>query len=184
VTHENIIATLGYRWLSENSSKKLLMVAQGRFAAGSGIEVLQVKIRTTLYAGFAIVAGEVKGLANQTTSATEEVETQIGGIQGEIENAVAAISRISETIDAVDETSQVIADSVEFQRTATDEISRNAQQAADDTQAVSNAIHQMSSETGTTATLYSSARTTAGEVAQQVADMQTELTKKLRQNYG
>jgi hypothetical protein len=40
------------------------MVAQGRFAAGSGIEVLQVKIRTTLYAGFAIVAGEVKGLAN------------------------------------------------------------------------------------------------------------------------
>jgi methyl-accepting chemotaxis protein len=119
------------------------MVAQGRFAAGSGIEVLQVKIRTTLYAGFTIVAGEVKGLANQTTSATEEVETQIGGIQGEIENAVAAISRISETIDAVDEISQVIADSVEFQRTATDEISRNAQQAADDTQAVSNVIHQM-----------------------------------------
>jgi methyl-accepting chemotaxis protein len=77
----------------------------------------------------------------------------------------------------------VIANSVEFRRTATDEISRNAQQAADDTQAVSNAIYQMSSETGTTATLSSSVRTTAGEVAQQVADMQTKLIKKLRQNY-
>ncbi len=134
--------------------------------------------------GFAIVAGEVKGLANQTTSATEEVERQISNIQSEIGNAATAISRICETINAVDETSQTINDSVEQQSAATDDISRNARLAADETQSVSSAIEEMSNETGTTAKLSSSVRTTAGEVAKQVSDMQTDLTRKLRQNYS
>ena len=134
--------------------------------------------------GFAVVAGEVKGLANQTTSATEEVDRQIGDIQSEIDNSVAAILRICETIGAVDETSQAITSAVEQQRAATDEISKNAQLTASETQLVSSAIQEMSSETATTAELSSSVRATAGEVAEQVADMQSDLTQKLRRSYG
>ncbi len=134
--------------------------------------------------GFAVVAGEVKNLANQTTSATEEVDRQIGGIQEEIGNAVAAIVRICETVGTVDETSQAITKAVELQRTATDEISHNAQLTASETQSVSSAIQEMSGEAVTTAELSSSVRATAGEVVDQVAEMQTDLTQKLRRNYG
>lgn len=48
--------------------------------------------------GFAVVAAEVKSLANQTGKATEEISSQIGGIQVATRDAVDAIQAISETI--------------------------------------------------------------------------------------
>ena len=67
---------------------------------------------------------------------------------------------------------------VEQQRAATDEISKNAQLTANETQLVSSAIQEMSSETATAADLSSSVRATASEVAEQVADMQSDLMQK------
>ena len=113
-----------------------------------------------------MVASEVKGLANQTTSRTEEVDRKISDIQNEIDNSVAAILRICETIGAVDETSQAITLAVEQQRAANDEISKNAQLTANETQLVSSAIQEISRETATAADLSSSVRATAGEVAE------------------
>jgi len=42
----------------------------------------------------------------------------------------------------------------------------------------------MSRETATAADLSSSVRATASEVEEQVADMQSDLTQKLRRSYG
>jgi methyl-accepting chemotaxis protein len=80
--------------------------------------------------GFAVVASEVKNLASQTAKATEEIESQISGIQGATQEAVVAIRGIGETIKKVNEIATTIASAVEEQGAATQEIARNVQQAA------------------------------------------------------
>ena len=59
--------------------------------------------------GFAVVASEVKNLANQTAKATEEIGTQIAGVQGSTQEAVTAIGAIGKTIEEVDSIASSIA---------------------------------------------------------------------------
>ncbi len=80
--------------------------------------------------GFAVVASEVKALAEQTAKATGEIGQQITGIQGATQESVGAIKEISGTIEKLSEISATIASAVEEQGAATQEISRNVQQAA------------------------------------------------------
>ncbi|MGP9811304.1 methyl-accepting chemotaxis protein [Rhodopseudomonas sp. NSM] len=87
--------------------------------------------------GFAVVASEVKALAEQTAKATGEISQQISGIQSATEQSVAAIKEIGGTIGRMSEISSTIASAVEEQGAATQEISRNVQQAAYGTQQVS-----------------------------------------------
>ncbi|NBN63023.1 methyl-accepting chemotaxis protein [Pannonibacter tanglangensis] len=86
--------------------------------------------------GFAVVAAEVKGLANQTSKATEEISGQIAAIQASTGDAVAAISGIVRTMDEVDSYTAAIAAAVEQQGAATSEISGSVQRAAQGTLAV------------------------------------------------
>jgi methyl-accepting chemotaxis protein len=81
--------------------------------------------------GFAVVATEVKSLAEQTAKATDEISHQINDIQSATQDAVAAIKEIGETIGRISGISVMIASAVEEQGTATNEISRNVQRAAD-----------------------------------------------------
>jgi methyl-accepting chemotaxis protein len=90
--------------------------------------------------GFAVVASEVKQLASQTAKATEEIGTQIGSMQHATADSVAAIKAISTTINRVSEIATVIAAAVEEQGTATQEIARNAQNAAKGTAQVTSNI--------------------------------------------
>jgi len=80
--------------------------------------------------GFAVVASEVKNLATQTAKATEEIGSQIGAMQAVTENAVSAIRNIAGTIDQISQISTAIASAVEQQGSATKEITRNVEQAA------------------------------------------------------
>ncbi|MDA9433558.1 methyl-accepting chemotaxis protein [Bradyrhizobium sp. CCBAU 51627] len=86
---------------------------------------------------FAVVATEVKALAEQTAKATEEIGQQINSIQTATQTSVGAIKEISETIEKLSEISSIIAAAVEEQGATTLEISRNVQQAAQGTQQVS-----------------------------------------------
>ena len=90
--------------------------------------------------GFAVVASEVKNLANQTAKATEEIATQIGGMQQATGEAVQAIAEISDTITRINEIATTIAAAMEEQDAATKEIARNVQQAAHGTEEVSSNI--------------------------------------------
>jgi methyl-accepting chemotaxis protein len=101
--------------------------------------------------GFAIVASEVKGLANQTVRATEEIGQQIAGVQAATGEAVGQIQGIGSIIGRINEISSMIAAAVEEQAAATQEIARSVQQAAMGTQDVTQnigAVSQAADETG------------------------------------
>jgi methyl-accepting chemotaxis protein len=101
--------------------------------------------------GFAVVASEVKALAEQTAKATGEISQQISGIQAATQESVSAIKEIGDTIGRMSEISSTIASAVEEQGAATQEISRNVQQAAHGTTQVSSNITDVqrgASETG------------------------------------
>ena len=101
--------------------------------------------------GFAVVASEVKALAAQTAKATDEIGTQIAGMQAATKDSVAAIREIGTTIKLISEISSTIAAAVEEQGAATQEIARNVQHAAQRSGAVASSITEVSrgaSETG------------------------------------
>jgi methyl-accepting chemotaxis protein len=80
--------------------------------------------------GFAVVASEVKALASQTATATEEIDGQVTSMQAATRDSVAAIKAIGTTISRVAAIAQSIAAAVEEQGAATAEIARNVQDAA------------------------------------------------------
>jgi methyl-accepting chemotaxis protein len=86
--------------------------------------------------GFAVVASEVKSLATQTARATDDIRAQIGAIQAETQEAVAAIRDICRIVVEVNEISTSIAGAVEEQDAATQEIARSVHQAATGTDQV------------------------------------------------
>lgn len=79
--------------------------------------------------GFAVVASEVKNLANQTSKATEEIVSKIATVQSVSTESVRAIRLIGQTIERINEITAVISDAVSQQTAATKEISHHAQQA-------------------------------------------------------
>jgi methyl-accepting chemotaxis protein len=86
--------------------------------------------------GFAVVAAEVKNLANQTTKATEDIGQRIAAISDSTKKAVGEIHGVAQKIEDVARYAASIAESMEQQRAATDEISGNVQRAAAGTQSV------------------------------------------------
>jgi methyl-accepting chemotaxis protein len=117
--------------------------------------------------GFAVVASEVKALAEQTAKATGEISQQISGIQAATQESVGAIKEIGDTIGKMSEIASTIAAAVEEQGAATQEISRNVQQAAQGTQQVSSNITDVqrgASETGSASSqVLSAAQSLSGE---------------------
>jgi methyl-accepting chemotaxis protein len=80
--------------------------------------------------GFAVVANEVKELAKQTAKATEDISSKIEAIQSDTKTAVEAIASISSVIHKINDISGTIATAVEEQNATTNEMSRNATEAA------------------------------------------------------
>jgi methyl-accepting chemotaxis protein len=80
--------------------------------------------------GFAVVANEVKELAKQTAVATEDISGKIEAIQSDTKSAVSAIAEIAKVIGQINDISNTIASAVEEQSATTNEIARNATEAA------------------------------------------------------
>ncbi|MCW9034481.1 MAG: methyl-accepting chemotaxis protein [Alphaproteobacteria bacterium] len=129
--------------------------------------------------GFAVVASEVKNLANQTAKATEEIYTQINEVQTATESAVGAIDRITKTISNINEISSGIAAAVEQQGAATQEIAQNVEQASGGTQEVSiniGGVTEAASRTDETANVILSA---TGELSEQAKTLAGEVERFL-----
>jgi len=122
--------------------------------------------------GFAVVASEVKELAQETGKATQGIGTRIEAIQSDSADAMAALQRISRTINRVQEIQQTIASAVEEQSASTQEISSSVQRIAGHTGdiatrigTVTDASHEASSAAGRT-------RDAAGELAGTAGSLQ------------
>jgi methyl-accepting chemotaxis protein len=101
--------------------------------------------------GFAVVAQEVKALAAQTGKATDEIGTQISGMQTATLDSVTAINEIGTTIGRISDIASTIASAVETQGSATHAIAKNVRQAAHGTSRVAANIADVNrgaSETG------------------------------------
>ncbi len=92
--------------------------------------------------GFAVVANEVKELAKQTASATEDIRAQVAGMQGNTQQAVKAIDEIVQIINEINNISGNIAAAVEEQTATTNEISKNVGDAARGANEVSRNVQQ------------------------------------------
>ncbi|MXG91761.1 GAF domain-containing protein [Nocardioides flavescens] len=75
--------------------------------------------------GFAVVAGEVKELAAETSRATDDIARRISTIQGEVEAVVAALASISETVEQVTRTQDLIGGALDEQGEMTRSIMRS-----------------------------------------------------------
>jgi len=129
--------------------------------------------------GFAVVASEVKNLANQTAKATEEISSQIGGIQSATEDAVHAIGSIGGIINQMNEIASTIASAVEEQGAATQEIARNVEQASAGTGEVSSNIAGVTQAAGETGESASQMLGAAQELSQQSELLRNEVDKFL-----
>jgi methyl-accepting chemotaxis protein len=94
--------------------------------------------------GFAVVANEVKELAKQTATATQDITKKIEKIQGDAKTAVQSIQEVSDVIEELNNIAASIAASVEEQAASTNEVSRVVQESADAVKSISENISQVS----------------------------------------
>ncbi|MDA9438180.1 chemotaxis protein [Bradyrhizobium sp. CCBAU 51745] len=80
--------------------------------------------------GFAVVATEVKALAVQTQSATEEISKKIDALQRDAAGSVDAVHRISQAIEAIRPVFDTVNGAVAEQNATTSEVSGNASSAS------------------------------------------------------
>ena len=131
--------------------------------------------------GFAVVASEVKNLANQTAHATEEISQQVATIQGETKIAVTAIQGISEIVGEIHQIATAVAAAIEQQGSATREIARNVEGASSGTQSVSASISHVSQAATQTGGAAKAMLSAVAKLADRSAQVQGKVSDFLRE---
>jgi methyl-accepting chemotaxis protein len=93
--------------------------------------------------GFAVVATEVKNLANQAARATDQISSEIDGIQSISNDVVDALGGIRQSIDAVRDYVLTTASAVEEQTAVTTDMSRSMQGASTAVNAITSNIGEI-----------------------------------------
>ncbi|MGA2012851.1 MAG: methyl-accepting chemotaxis protein [Solirubrobacteraceae bacterium] len=122
--------------------------------------------------GFAVVAEEVKTLAEETAAATVGINEKIALIQQDTKSAGHAISRISEIIRSIDQLQETIATAVTEQSTTTDEIARTVADAADGTVGITQTIDGVSQSARATTGGATETEQAADQLARTAAELQ------------
>lgn len=97
--------------------------------------------------GFAVVANEVKNLAMQTTTATEQISKEIDNMQSISEDVVKALGVIKTSIESVRKNVTGVASAISEQSAETQEISSNMQSAAGAVTHISNNLGEIAKST-------------------------------------
>ncbi|WP_138759000.1 methyl-accepting chemotaxis protein [Modestobacter altitudinis] len=127
--------------------------------------------------GFAVVASEVKELAQETARATEDISRRVEAIQADTAGAVEAIGEISTVIGQINDYQATIAAAVEEQTATTNEMNRNVAEAAGSSRSIATAISGLAAGTQQTNEGVAEAQRSAAELAR----MSDELQAAVRQ---
>ncbi|HEX5201869.1 MAG TPA: methyl-accepting chemotaxis protein [Actinoplanes sp.] len=122
--------------------------------------------------GFAVVASEVKDLAQETAKATDDIGQRISSIQSDISNAVAAIAAISEVIARIDQFQTTIAAAVEEQTATTQEIGRNISEAATGATEIARSVQGVATAAQTTTEGVTQSQIATADVARMSTELQ------------
>jgi methyl-accepting chemotaxis protein len=125
--------------------------------------------------GFAVVASEVKALAAQTAKATDEIGTQITGMQAATHDSVGAIKEIGATITRISNIATTIAATIEEQGAATSEIARNVNEAAKGTAEVAARITEVNRGAGATGSASAQVLASARSLSLQSRNLKAEV---------
>ncbi len=115
--------------------------------------------------GFAVVANEVKELAKETASATEDITLKIEAIQSDTQRSVDSIAGILSIIAQIAEFQETIASAVEEQAALTSEIARSAIEANRGSIDITSGLQTVAHAAESTACGVADAQVAATEVA-------------------
>lgn len=134
--------------------------------------------------GFAVVASEVKALAEQTGKATEEIDAQISEMKLAADDSIDATASVADMVKDIAERTSAMAAATEQQNAATAEIARNVSEAANGTSTVTNAMGEMSeaaANTGQMSTTMSASIQDLHGRSQSMRDAMGEFLTKIRE---
>jgi methyl-accepting chemotaxis protein len=130
--------------------------------------------------GFAVVAAEVKNLANQTSRATDQISAQITGIQGSTQEAVAALEEITGRIGEVTQITSGIASAITQQVSASEDIGRSIDGAADGTRTSTGQIGRVADAASQTEAAAGHVLSASGLVKSRTQRLEEEVQSFLR----
>ncbi len=130
--------------------------------------------------GFAVVASEVKSLANQTARATQEITEQVNSMQQATNTAVSAMDEIKGIIGDIESTSVSIASAVEEQDASTQEIARNVSEVSAGTEEVTSNIHAVNQGATSTGSAATEVLSSAQILTQQSDDLRSQVENFLK----
>ncbi|MBI5946248.1 MAG: methyl-accepting chemotaxis protein [Chloroflexi bacterium] len=134
--------------------------------------------------GFAVVATEIKELAKQTATATEDIKAKISGIQNSTANTVDDIEKIMKVIHDISDIVTTIASAIEEQSVVTRDIAANISQATRGVDDANERVSQTSTVTQSVAQDISAVNKAGNEIAhgsQQVQASASELSQLAEQ---
>ena len=129
--------------------------------------------------GFAVVASEVKALAKQTASATEEIASQIAIMQATTSDTVGSVETIQGTIGRFSEIVNAISDTIDQQANATGEIAEVVQQAAQSTAVISSNFDELDQASSATGSIAESGLAAASEMNDQATALREDVQQFL-----
>jgi methyl-accepting chemotaxis protein len=125
--------------------------------------------------GFAVVASEVKSLAVQTAKATEDISSQILGVQNSTGKAVEAIGQIAHRMREINNYTSAVAASVQQQNAATSEISKNVTSAADGAKLIVTVLSEVADATTETKQSAQTVLTASDSVEEAASNLRSEV---------
>ncbi|MCB9480862.1 MAG: methyl-accepting chemotaxis protein [Desulfobacteraceae bacterium] len=140
--------------------------------------------------GFAVVANEIKELARQTSDATNNISTQISGIQKASQRAETDMETIVKSIYNVNEIVSAIAAAIEEQSSAVSEVSSNLSQSSEYVEDSNSQSQSMSSLSGEIADAINSVSSTVEQIKNgshktlETIEEQSVITKKITNQVG
>lgn len=182
--------------LSNEANKIIDQLGESSLAIGNIIKVItSIAQQTNLLAlnatieaarageagkGFAVVANEVKELAKQTATATEDISNKIEAIQNDSQVAVTSIGSVTEAIQQLNSIAGNIASAMEEQSATTNEVARVVTESTTGVRQITENIQQVSTaaeQTGKATNDMRSAARNLSDLASTLSNLVNRVTK-------